>query len=202
MFQQVMMVSPVRKFVDHVLHSGQVYTLEFHPGEHGWCKFCASVQHFLVVLCASMARLACDRLWWYSCLLLAAVNICDFNRISLRHILPLSMACSTAQTVVCTLLQPRMTMARTLKLYKLPDKPKTPGIRLLEKKDIPQVWFLVLPISDLLCCHMWSIAMTPSPPSPPKPGLAHAHIPKMALLGSPPHPLVLPRWHKLLSSSR
>lgn len=32
-----------------------------------------------------------------------------------------------------------MTMARTLKLYKLPDKPKTPGIRLLEKKDIPQV---------------------------------------------------------------
>ena len=40
--------------------------------------------------------------------------------------------------VVC-LVQPRMTMARTLKLYKLPDKPKTPGIRLLEKKDIPQV---------------------------------------------------------------
>lgn len=36
-------------------------------------------------------------------------------------------------------LQPRMTMARTLKLYKLPDKPRTPGIRPLQKKDIPQV---------------------------------------------------------------
>ncbi|DBB08722.1 hypothetical protein WJX82_007365 [Trebouxia sp. C0006] len=36
-------------------------------------------------------------------------------------------------------LQPRMTMARTIKLYKLPDKPKTPGIRPLEKRDVPQV---------------------------------------------------------------
>lgn len=36
-------------------------------------------------------------------------------------------------------LQPRMTMARTIKLYKLPDKPSTPGIRLLEKRDVPQV---------------------------------------------------------------
>ncbi|KAL0041757.1 hypothetical protein WJX79_003570 [Trebouxia sp. C0005] len=36
-------------------------------------------------------------------------------------------------------LQPRMTMARTIKLYKLPDMPRTPGIRPLEKRDVPQV---------------------------------------------------------------
>lgn len=36
-------------------------------------------------------------------------------------------------------LQPRMTMARTIKLYKLADQPKTPGIRPLEKRDVPQV---------------------------------------------------------------
>ena len=46
---------------------------------------------------------------------------------------------------VCTLfpllpgrLQTRMTMARTLKLYKLPDEPLTPGIRALERRDIAQ----------------------------------------------------------------
>ena len=51
--------------------------------------------------------------------------------------------------VIC--LQPRMTMARTLKLYKLPDKPKTPGIRALQKKDIPQVTsrILDLPKADI-----------------------------------------------------
>jgi glycylpeptide N-tetradecanoyltransferase len=32
-----------------------------------------------------------------------------------------------------------MTMARTIKLYKLPDLPVTPGIRPLEPKDVPQV---------------------------------------------------------------
>ena len=30
-----------------------------------------------------------------------------------------------------------MTMARTLKLYKLPDEPQLPGIRPLAKKDVP-----------------------------------------------------------------
>ena len=35
-------------------------------------------------------------------------------------------------------LQTRMTMARTLKLYKLPDEPLTPGIRALERRDIAQ----------------------------------------------------------------
>ena len=52
--------------------------------------------------------------------------------------LTVTVAQADTNGVVC-LVQPRMTMARTLKLYKLPDKPKTPGIRLLEKKDIPQV---------------------------------------------------------------
>ena len=30
-----------------------------------------------------------------------------------------------------------MTMARTLKLFKLPDEPQLPGIRVLTKKDVP-----------------------------------------------------------------
>lgn len=32
-----------------------------------------------------------------------------------------------------------MTMARTLKLYKLPDVPQTPGLRQMEGRDVPQV---------------------------------------------------------------
>lgn len=32
-----------------------------------------------------------------------------------------------------------MTMARTLKLYKLPDQPVTPGLRQMQPKDVPQV---------------------------------------------------------------
>ncbi|KAI3437841.1 hypothetical protein D9Q98_000287 [Chlorella vulgaris] len=37
----------------------------------------------------------------------------------------------------------RMTMARTLKLYKLPDQPQTPGIRQMEDRDVPQVTALL-----------------------------------------------------------
>jgi glycylpeptide N-tetradecanoyltransferase len=33
----------------------------------------------------------------------------------------------------------RMTMARTIKLYKLPESPKLPGMRQMEKKDVPLV---------------------------------------------------------------
>jgi glycylpeptide N-tetradecanoyltransferase len=33
----------------------------------------------------------------------------------------------------------RMTMARTIKLYKLPESPKLPGIRKMEQKDVPRV---------------------------------------------------------------
>lgn len=36
-------------------------------------------------------------------------------------------------------LQPRMTMARTIKFYKVADEPLTPGIRPMELKDVPQV---------------------------------------------------------------
>lgn len=36
-------------------------------------------------------------------------------------------------------LQRNMTMQRTIKLYRLPEKPKTPGFRKLEEKDCPQV---------------------------------------------------------------
>ena len=34
-------------------------------------------------------------------------------------------------------LAPRMTMARTLKLFKLPDEPLLTGLRPLEKRDVP-----------------------------------------------------------------
>ncbi|XP_059173165.1 glycylpeptide N-tetradecanoyltransferase 2-like [Physella acuta] len=36
-----------------------------------------------------------------------------------------------------------MTMQRTLKLYKLPDKPKTPGFRKLQPDDVPQAYKLL-----------------------------------------------------------
>jgi len=40
-------------------------------------------------------------------------------------------------------LGPRMTMARTIKLYKVPEKPQLPGIRQMEPKDVPRVFELV-----------------------------------------------------------
>jgi len=36
-------------------------------------------------------------------------------------------------------LAPRMTMARTIKLYKLPEAPLTPGVRAMEQRDVPGV---------------------------------------------------------------
>jgi glycylpeptide N-tetradecanoyltransferase len=40
-------------------------------------------------------------------------------------------------------LGPRMTMARTIKLYKVPEHPQLPGMRKMEPKDIKQVFDLV-----------------------------------------------------------
>jgi len=40
-------------------------------------------------------------------------------------------------------LGPRMTMARTIKLYKVPDKPQLSGMRAMETKDIQRVFELV-----------------------------------------------------------
>lgn len=36
-------------------------------------------------------------------------------------------------------LAPRMTMSRTIKLYRLPDAPATPGLRTMERRDVPAV---------------------------------------------------------------
>ena len=36
-------------------------------------------------------------------------------------------------------MQPRMTMACTIKLYKLPDETATPGLRRMRPEDVPQV---------------------------------------------------------------
>jgi len=41
-------------------------------------------------------------------------------------------------------LKPRMTMARTIKLYKLPDKISTQGLRLMEEKDVPSACALLM----------------------------------------------------------
>ncbi|KAL4101832.1 hypothetical protein PRIC1_005580 [Phytophthora ramorum] len=40
-------------------------------------------------------------------------------------------------------LAPRMTMTRTIKMYKLPDATTTPGFRAMRKKDVPQVTALL-----------------------------------------------------------
>jgi len=40
-------------------------------------------------------------------------------------------------------LGPRMTMARTIKLYKVPEKPQLPGMREMKESDVPRVWELV-----------------------------------------------------------
>lgn len=45
-------------------------------------------------------------------------------------------------------LAPRMTLARTIKLHKLPDTPETPRLRQLEPHDVPQV-----SESDLHACR-------------------------------------------------
>ncbi len=52
--------------------------------------------------------------------------------------------------------QPRMTMARTIKLFKLPAEPVTPGLRPMERRDIPQARpaAVVLSASAAVCaCH-------------------------------------------------
>jgi len=41
-------------------------------------------------------------------------------------------------------LGPRMTMARTIKLYKVPDKPQLSGMRQMEPRDVPRVAELVI----------------------------------------------------------
>lgn len=40
-------------------------------------------------------------------------------------------------------LQPRMTLARTLKLYKIPDTPQIPGIRLMRPADSVKVGHMI-----------------------------------------------------------
>lgn len=47
-----------------------------------------------------------------------------------------------------------MTLQRTIKLYKLPDQPKTPGFRPLKDADIPQA-------HQLLCDYLKSFSLTP-----------------------------------------
>lgn len=44
-----------------------------------------------------------------------------------------------------------MTMQRTLKLFKLPDHPKTPGFRKLTRKDVPQAHRLLEEVSEVCC---------------------------------------------------
>merc|ERR1712096_45698 len=48
----------------------------------------------------------------------------------------------------------RMTMARTIKLYKLPDEPQVPGLRAMEAKDVPRV-------TQLLATYLEKFALAP-----------------------------------------
>lgn len=43
-----------------------------------------------------------------------------------------------------------MTMQRTLKLYKLPDSPRTPGFRKLTSQDIPKAHKLLVTVSYIV----------------------------------------------------
>lgn len=47
-----------------------------------------------------------------------------------------------------------MTMQRTIKLYKLPETPKTPGFRKMEEKDVPQA-------HKLLTSHLANYELVP-----------------------------------------
>lgn len=53
----------------------------------------------------------------------------------------------------CGFTQPRMTLARTLKLFKLPEEPQTPGLRPLTPQDVPQVRPSANPLSPLTSKH-------------------------------------------------
>jgi glycylpeptide N-tetradecanoyltransferase len=50
-------------------------------------------------------------------------------------------------------LQPRMTMARTIKLYRLPSSTVTPGLRAMEARDVPAV-------TGLLNSHLAQFKLT------------------------------------------
>ena len=47
-----------------------------------------------------------------------------------------------------------MTLARTLKLFKLPEEPQTPGLRPLTKQDVPQVLPPLPPLASLMEADM------------------------------------------------
>ena len=51
-------------------------------------------------------------------------------------------------------------MARTLKLYKLPEHPLTPGLRPLVRTDVPQVHLASL---VLVCARVACLVDCPSP---------------------------------------
>lgn len=54
-------------------------------------------------------------------------------------------------------LAPRMTMARMIKLYKLPEKPSTPGLRPMEPKDVPSAHKLLVEyLSKFKICVQFS----------------------------------------------
>ena len=56
----------------------------------------------------------------------------------MRKLIAALHSCAQLIAVGFSRLQPRMTMARTLKLYKLPDAPQTPGLRQMRAEDAPQ----------------------------------------------------------------
>ncbi|KAE8658167.1 Glycylpeptide N-tetradecanoyltransferase 1 [Hibiscus syriacus] len=61
------------------------------------------------------------------------------RRVYLENIWQAAYTAGVVLPTPITTCQPRMTMSRTIKLYKLPDQPVTPGFRKMELRDVPAV---------------------------------------------------------------
>jgi len=73
-------------------------------------------------------------------------------------------------------LGPRMTMARTIKLYKLPENPQLPGMREMKKSDVPRVHELVSAYLKKFPLHPELTAAEIEHWMLPKPGVVYAYV--------------------------
>ncbi len=91
-----------------------------------------------------------------------------------------SATCRAARDGSSAAAQPRMTMARTIKLFKLPAEPVTPGLRPMEQRDIPQA----RPAAAALSAHGAARACRAMCAVPPGLTLSWAHAPQHAAVYS------------------
>ncbi len=91
-----------------------------------------------------------------------------------------SAMCRAARDGSTAAAQPRMTMARTIKLFKLPAEPVTPGLRPMEQRDIPQA----RPAAAALSAHGAARACRALCAVPPRLTPSWAHAPQHAAVCS------------------